>query len=87
MILNPWHIQTIIALSFTIIIVLAATLGWSLWSLLTQLNDPNPNGALTALLGTITGGLSAALVTMAASFGAVVGFLAHNAAAKPDEVL
>lgn len=87
MILNPWHIQTIIALAFTIIIVLAATLAWSLWSLLTQLNDPNPNGALTALLGTITGGLSAALVTMAGSFGAVVGFLTHNAAERKDEVV
>ena len=74
--LNPWHVQTIICLAFTIIVVLAATLAWALWALLTQMNDPNPNAALTALLGTITGGLAGALGIMAGAFGGIVGFLA-----------
>jgi len=75
MTLHPWHIQTIIVLAFTIIIVLASTLGWALWALLTQMNDPNPNSALTALLGTITGGLAGALGIMAGAFGGIVGMI------------
>ena len=42
------------------------------------MNDPNPNSALTALLGTITGGLAGALGIMSGAFGSVVGLLAFN---------
>lgn len=84
MVLNPWHVQTIIALAFTIIIVLTATLGWALWALLTQMNQPSPNSALTALLGTITGGLAGALGIMAGAFGGVVGFLTVSSS-SPDK--
>lgn len=50
----------------TILLVLSLVI--SLGFLLTQLNDPNPNAALTALLGSITGALGTALVNLSGSF-------------------
>ncbi len=42
----------------------------ALWFLLTELNDPNPNAALTALLGSITAAIGQSLVSLVAAISA-----------------
>ncbi|MEE9584740.1 MAG: hypothetical protein V3W51_04585 [Candidatus Brocadiales bacterium] len=58
-------------LAFSLIIALVL----SLFLLLTALNDPNPNAALTALLGSITGALGTGLVAL---IGAIAGTTMEN---------
>ncbi len=66
-------LRTIILMSGLIILTLVAALGFSLYLLLTELNDPNPNAALTALLGSVTQAMGGALMLIT---GAIAGIIA-----------
>ena len=50
-------------LAFAMLVGLVA----ALFLLLTELNDPNPNAALTALLGSITAAIGQSLVSLVAA--------------------
>ena len=55
-------LRTVIRAALALMLTVALVL--SLFLLLTQLNDPNPNAALTALLGSITGAMGVALANL-----------------------
>lgn len=60
-------LRTVVVLSLTGVVLLA------LFFLLTELNDPNPNAALTALLGAAVASLGQSLIIMVQSIAQFVG--------------
>ena len=69
-------LMTIIIMSGIIIITLILALTYSLNLLLTELNDPNPNAALTALLGSVTQALGGSLLVVTGAFAAIIAAIA-----------
>ena len=69
-------LMTIVLMAGVIIVMLIGALAFSLFLLLTELNDPNPNAALTALLGSITSALGGALLAITSSIAGIIGAIA-----------